>query len=76
MIEGIRLNETRISENLDHSVMMVTALAPYVGYEKAAEIARHAIIAEVTLRESALALGVDASLYDRVVIPIRMTQPG
>jgi fumarate hydratase, class II len=76
MIEGIRLNETQIQKNLDHSVMMVTALAPHIGYAKAAKIAHHAITGQLTLRESALALGVDASLYDRVVIPIRMTQPG
>jgi fumarate hydratase, class II len=76
MVEGIRLNESKIQDNLDHSVMMVTALAPYVGYAKAAEIAHHAITEELTLREASLALGMDASLYDRIIIPIRMTQPG
>ena len=76
MIEGIQLNLTKIQDNLDHSVMMVTALAPHIGYAKAAEIAHHAIARDLTLKESALALGVDEPLYDRVVIPILMTQPG
>lgn len=76
MIEGIRLNLAKIQDNLDHSVMMVTALSPHIGYTKAAEIAHHAMTRDLTLKQAALDLGVDSSLYDRVVIPLRMTQPG
>jgi len=76
MIDGIQLNETKIRENLDRSVMMVTALVPHIGYARAAEIAHHAIAHDLSLKQAALALDVDESLYDRVVIPIRMTRPG
>jgi fumarate hydratase class II len=75
MIDGTRLNLAKIQDNLDRSVMMVTALSPHIGYSKAAEIAHHAITQDLTLKESALALGVNESLYDRVVVPIQMTQP-
>lgn len=55
--------------------MTVTALSPMIGYAKAAEIAHHAISHDLTLKESALALGVAESLYDKVLVPIRMTRP-
>jgi len=76
MVEGILLKETKIQDNLDRSVMMVTALAPHIGYAKAAEIAHHAIARNLALKESALAHGVDAEFYDRMILPIRMTEPG
>jgi fumarate hydratase class II len=76
MIEGIRLNLTKIRGNLDRSVMMVTALSPEIGYAKAAEIAHHAVAHDLTLKQAALALGVDEELLDRVVVPLRMTRPG
>lgn len=76
MIEGIELNLSKIKDNLDRSVMMVTALSPHIGYAKAAEIAHHATTHNLPLKQAALALGVDEALYDRVVVPIRMTRPG
>ena len=76
MIEGVRLNLTKIKDNLDHSVMMVTALSPEIGYAKAAEVAHHAITHDLTLKQAALALGVDEATFDQVMIPIRMTRPG
>jgi len=76
MVEGIRLNMETIRKNLERSVMMVTALAPVIGYAKAAEIARETIQHDLTLREVALAHGVDEAFYDRVVVPLEMTRPG
>lgn len=76
MIEGTSLNLAKIKDNIDRSVMMVTALSPVIGYSKAAEIAHHAIQHDLSLKESAMVLGVDETLYDEVVVPIRMTRPG
>ena len=76
MIEGMRLNELGIRKNIEHSVMMVTALSPEIGYAKAAEIAHDAILRGIPLKQAALAQGVDEALYDRVVNPMRMTRPG
>lgn len=75
MIEGIELNHARIRDNLERSVMMVTALSPRIGYAKAAEIAHHATTHDLPLRQAAMELGVDEDLYDRVVVPLQMTRP-
>ena len=56
--------------------MMVTGLAPVIGYDKASAIAHLAIDEELTLRESALRSGVSEELFDRVVVPLQMTRPG
>ncbi len=67
-IEGTELNRARIDELLDRSLMLVTALAPTVGYDKAAHIAHEAHVHGTTLREAALASGaIDAETFDRVV---------
>ena len=67
-IEGTELNRARIGELLDRSLMLVTALAPTVGYDKAAHIAHEAHVNGTTLREAALASGaIDAATFDRVV---------
>jgi fumarate hydratase class II len=76
MIEGAVLNEAQIKQNIDKSVMMVTALSPVIGYDKASQIAHYAIDKDTTLKVAALANGVDEALYDRIVIPINMTKPG
>ncbi len=76
MIEGTELNEKRLKENIEKSVMMVTALSPVIGYDQASVIAHHAIEHDLTLKEAALANGVTEELYDRVVIPLNMTRPG
>jgi len=76
MIEGTKLNEKKLTENIDNSVMMVTALSPIIGYDKAAEISYYAIDHDLTLKQAALAKGVTEDLYDRVVIPINLTRGG
>ena len=76
MIEGARLNEARLTENIQRSVMMVTALSPVIGYDKAAAISYYAIDHDQTLKQAALANGVSEELFDRVVVPIALTRPG
>ena len=75
-VTGIRANEPRIRELLQNSLMLVTALAPRIGYDKAAQIAKAALANGTTLREEALKLGyVSAAEFDRLVKPRRMTRP-
>ncbi len=75
-VAGIEPNRARIAELVDRSLMLVTALAPEIGYDKAAKIAKHAHETGSTLREAALALGnVDAATFDRVVDPRAMLGP-
>jgi fumarate hydratase, class II len=76
MVEGAELNQAKIKENIDRSVMMVTALSPVIGYDQASVISHYAIDHNLTLKEAALANGVSADLYDRVVIPLNLTHPG
>ncbi len=72
-ISGIKLNEEKISENLNHSLMLVTALVPRVGYEKAAEIAQKAHKEHKTLKQSALELGYVSEVeFDEIVNPNNM----
>jgi fumarate hydratase class II len=75
-VDGIEANETRIKELLDRSLMLVTALAPAIGYDGAAKIAKTAHKNGTTLREEALASGlVSAEDYDRLVRAERMIAP-
>jgi fumarate hydratase, class II len=76
MVEGTRLNQAKLKENIDRSVMMVTALSPVIGYDKAAEISYYAIDHDLTLKQAALAKGVSEELYDRVVDPLALTRGG
>ena len=76
MVEGTRLNQATLKENIDRSVMRVTALAPVIGYDKAAAISYYAIDHDLTLKEAALAKGVPEDLYDKVVIPLNLTRGG
>jgi fumarate hydratase class II len=74
---GIRANELRIREQLERSLMLVTALAPKIGYDKAAQIAKTAHANGTTLREEALRLGlITAAEFDRLVDPKKMIRPG
>jgi fumarate hydratase, class II len=75
MVEGTRLNEAKLKENIERSVMMVTALSPIIGYDKAAAISYYAIDHDLTLKQAALARGVSEELFDRVVDPIALTRP-
>ena len=76
-ISGIRANEARIAELLKNSLMLVTALAPKIGYDRAAAIAKAAHAKGTTLREEAIRLGdVSAEEFDRLVRPEKMIRPG
>jgi len=73
---GIEPDEQRIREHLDHSLMLVTALNPHIGYEKAAQISLLAYRENLTLREAALRLGfVTAEQFDKWVRPADMVHP-
>ena len=74
---GIRADENRIKDLMERSLMLVTALAPSIGYDKAAKIAKAAHTRGTTLREEATRLGfVTTEEFDRLVQPRRMTRPG
>ncbi|MEQ9571750.1 MAG: class II fumarate hydratase [Nitratireductor sp.] len=76
-VAGIEAREDNIQAALERSLMLVTALAPTIGYDNAAKIAKSAHKNNTTLREEALATGlVDAQEYDRLVRPRAMTKPG
>jgi fumarate hydratase, class II len=76
LVEGTRPNKKKIAEYVERSLMLVTALAPVIGYDKAAQIAHHALEHDLTLKEAALRLGfVDEETFDRVVDPARMVRP-
>lgn len=70
---GIRPNKERIKENLNKSLMLVTALSPHIGYEKAAEIAKLAHARGLTLKEAAMETGyISEEEFDKVVDPSKM----
>src|SRR6202453_1844211 len=76
-VEGIRADEKRIRELMERSLMLVTALAPRIGYDNAAKVAKTAHANGTTLKEEAVRLGfVSATEFDRLVRPERMTRPG
>jgi fumarate hydratase class II len=76
LIEGTRPNLKKIKEYVDRSLMLVTALAPVIGYDKASKIAHHATEHDLTLKAAALDLGfVTEEEFDRVVDPIKMVKP-
>jgi fumarate hydratase, class II len=76
-VAGIQPNEGRIAALMQQSLMLVTALAPKLGYDKAAEIAKTAHARGTTLREEAVRLGhVTGEEFDRLVRPQTMTRPG
>jgi fumarate hydratase, class II len=75
-VAGIAADEAHIRELMQRSLMLVTALSPRIGYDKAAEIAKTAHANGTTLREEAIRLGhVDAEEFDRIVRPEKMTGP-
>jgi fumarate hydratase, class II len=76
-VDGIRADEKRIRELMQRSLMLVTALAPKIGYDNAAKVAKTAHERGTTLKEEALRLGfVTAEEFDRLVQPDKMTRPG
>jgi fumarate hydratase class II len=73
---GIKANEARIGELMQRSLMLVTALSPHIGYDKAAQVAKAAHANGTTLREEAVRLGfVTGPEFDRLVRPERMVRP-
>ena len=75
-IDGLQVNRARIERHVQESLMLVTALTPVLGYDRAAEIARKALGDDTTLREACLALAyLTAEEFDRLVVPAKMTGP-
>jgi fumarate hydratase class II len=75
-ISGIELNREKIDEHLRNSLMLVTALNPHIGYDNAAKIAKHAHKQGISLRESAIKLGLlTGEQFDEYVKPEEMTHP-
>ena len=75
-VAGLVANEAVIAKHLENSLMLVTALNPHIGYDKAAQIAKQAHAQGTTLKEAAVALGhLSAEEFDRMVQPQRMTGP-
>jgi fumarate hydratase, class II len=76
-VTGIRADEKRIRELMERSLMLVTALAPKIGYDNAAKVAKSAHARGTTLKEEAVRQGfVSAAEFDRLVQPDKMTHPG
>jgi fumarate hydratase class II len=76
LIEGTQPNLKKIKEYVDRSLMLVTALAPVIGYDKASKIAHYAIDHDLTLKEAALKLEyVTEAEFDKVVDPSKMVHP-
>jgi fumarate hydratase class II len=75
-VEGLEPDRLRIAQHLDTSLMLVTALNPLIGYDKAAEVAKKAHAEGTTLREACVALGhLSGEEFDRVVRPENMIHP-
>src|ERR1700739_1184757 len=76
LVEGTKPNLKKIKEYVDRSLMLVTALAPVIGYYKASQVAHYADDNDLTLKEAALKLGfVSEEEFDRVVDPSKMVKP-
>jgi fumarate hydratase class II len=76
LIEGTKPNLKKIKQYVDNSLMLVTALSPVIGYDKASKIAHYAMDNELTLKQAALKLGfVTEDEFDRVVDPAKMVRP-
>ena len=76
LIEGMKPNRRQIETYLEQSLMLVTALSPVIGYDKASEVAHYALKHDLSLHDAALKLGyVSAEGHDRIVDPKRMVHP-
>jgi len=76
LVEGTKPNRKKIQEYVDRSLMLVTALAPVIGYDKASKIAHHAMDHDLTLKAAALQLGfVTEAEFDRIADPAKMVRP-
>jgi fumarate hydratase class II len=76
LVDGTKPNLNKIKEYVDRSLMLVTALAPVIGYDKASKIAHYAMDHDLTLKQAALKLGfVTEAEFDRIVDPAKMVKP-
>jgi fumarate hydratase, class II len=76
LVEGTEPNRKRIKEYVERSLMLVTALVPLIGYDKASKIAHYAMHHDLTLKEAALKLGfISEAEFDRIVDPAKMVRP-
>jgi fumarate hydratase, class II len=76
LVDGTQPNLKKIGEYVERSLMLVTALSPVIGYDKASKIAHHAADHDLTLKQAALQLGfVDEKTFDRIVDPAKMVRP-
>jgi len=76
LVEGTKPNLKKITEYVERSLMLVTALAPVIGYDKASKIAHYALENDLTLKATALKLGfVTEEEFDRIVDPAKMVKP-
>jgi fumarate hydratase class II len=76
LVEGTKPNLKKIKEYVDRSLMLVTALSPVIGYDKASKIAHYALDNDLTLKQAALKLGfVTEAEFERVVDPAKMVHP-
>ena len=76
LVEGTEPNLKQISHFVERSLMLVTALSPVIGYDKASKVAHYALDHDLTLKEAALQLGaVSAAEFDRIVDPRKMVKP-
>ena len=76
LVEGTKPNAKKIKEYVDRSLMLVMALAPVIGYDKASKIAHYAMDNDLTLKAAALKLGfVSEAEFDRIVDPAKMVRP-
>ena len=76
LVKGMQANADRINKYLGRSLMLVTALSPVIGYDKASKVAHNALDNDLTLRDSALQLGfISEAEFDRIVDPVKMVEP-
>ena len=76
LVDGTQPNLKKIAEYVENSLMLVTALSPLIGYDKASKIAHYAMDNELTLKASAITLGlITEAEFDRVVDPAKMVKP-
>ena len=76
LVEGTEPNRQKIAEYVERSLMLVTALAPVIGYDKSSKIAHYAMDHDLTLKAAALKLGfVTEAEFDKVVDPTKMVHP-
>jgi fumarate hydratase class II len=76
LVEGMTVNEEQINYFLERSLMVVTALSPVIGYDKASNVAHYALENDLTIKEAALKLNyISKEEFERVVDPLKMTHP-